>query len=168
MCLCRTGGLRSDHAEFDLRKRPRAPDHFLCGKSNDHKFRYEQHTDLGSNRSGEYCHHSGDVHLHHGKRIDKHEPNRDHYLHADCDQCRGCSNVYANHHRQHDKQPKTSYQFLHGQSHTHHLRLQQHVKLGNDRGHQHRHHAGDIYYYGREWFHKRESDGDKHLHVDRN
>ncbi len=88
-----------DFVERAPRKRLRADDHFLHGGSDKHTLRYKQHTELGSNRSDEYCHHAGDIHVHIGKRFNQYEPSGDDHLHADSNQCRWLDHVYANRYR---------------------------------------------------------------------
>ena len=61
---------------------------------------------------------------------------------------------------------KADDQLLHGEPHEHHFGFQQHAELGDDRGDEHCHHAGDIHVHIRERFDEREPDGDDHLHAD--
>ena len=58
--------------------------------------------------------------------------------------------------------------FFYGGSGHHKLGRQQHTKLGDDRGDEYCHHAGDIHVHIAKWFDKREPDGDDHLHAHSN
>jgi hypothetical protein len=161
--LCRTDGSRL--GDFAHWKRFRAGDRFLRGGSDEHKLRYKQHTELDGSRGDEYCHYAGDIHVHIPEWFDEREPNGDDHLHSDCYQCRGLDHVYANRYREHVKQ--TNNRLLHSESHKYHFGFQQYAELGDDRGDEYCHHAGDIHVHIREWFNEREPDSDDRLHSDR-
>jgi hypothetical protein len=159
--LCRTDGLRlGDFAHWN---RVRADDRFLYGGSDEHKLRYKQHTELDSNRGDEYCHHAGDIHVHLRDWFDEREPDGDDHLHTDGYQCRGPDHVYANRYRKHKQ---TNNQLLLSESRKYHWGFQQYAELGDDRGDEYRHHAGDIHVHIRDGLDEREPDGDDHLHAD--
>ena len=86
------------------RKGVRADDHFFHGRSGKHKLRYNQHTELGVSGSDEYCHYSGDIHVHSGKRFHEHELNGDHQLQADRNQCQWVGHFYSDRQRKHGSQ----------------------------------------------------------------
>ena len=150
--------------DFAHWNRVRADDRFLYGGSDEHKLRYKQHTELDSNRGGEYCHHAGDIHVHIRDWFDEREPDGDDHLHTDGYQCRGPDHVYANRYRKHVKQ--THNRLLLCESRKYHFGFQQYAELGDDRGGEYRHHAGDIHVHIRGWFDEREPDGDYYLHSD--
>ena len=127
-------------------------------------FGFQQYAELGDDRGDEYCHHAGDLHVHIRKWFDEREPNGDDHLHSDRYQCHGLDHVYADRYRKHAKQ--TNHQLLHRESHKYHFGFQQYAELGDDRGDEYCHHAGDIHVHIREWFDEREPDGDDHLHAD--
>jgi len=166
ICLCRARGLRIDaFVKPAFWKRLGADDHFLYGGSDKHNFRYEQHAELDSSRSDEYCHRARDIHVSIGKRFNKHEPNGDDHLHTHSNQCRWFDHVHANRYRKHGRQ--TTDQLLHSWPHKYQFGFQQHAELGDNRGDQPCYHARDIYVHLREWFDEREPNGDDHLHADR-
>ncbi len=72
--------------------------------------------------------------------------------------------VYANRYRKHGEQ--TSDHFIYSQPHKYYFRFQQHAELGDDRGDESCHHAGNIHSHIREWFDEREPNRDNHLHPD--
>jgi hypothetical protein len=74
--------LRCDHFGFAHWETFQANDHFFYGGSGNHKLGRQQHNKLGDDRSNQYCHHAGDIHVHIGKWFDKREPDGDDYLHA--------------------------------------------------------------------------------------
>ena len=74
----------------------RANDHFVLGRSGKHKLRFQQYAELGDERCDEYCLHAGDIHVHFGEWFDQRESNSDDNLHADSNQYRGLSHLYAN------------------------------------------------------------------------
>ena len=79
--------MRHEFVEFGIRKRLRADDQFVYGEPGKHNLRRKQHSDLGSNRSNDYCRHAGNIHVDIPEWFDDRESNRDDYLHTDCDQC---------------------------------------------------------------------------------
>jgi hypothetical protein len=56
---------------------------------------------LVDERSGEYCHHAGDIHVHIGERFDDRESDSDDNLYADSNRYRGLSHIYANRYGKH-------------------------------------------------------------------
>ena len=146
-------------------KRLHADNHFLHGGSDKHKLRCQQHTELGGDRSDEYCHHAGDIHLHIGERFNEHEPNGDDHLHADGDQCRRLDHVDSDRYRKRAPS-QASDQFLHREPHKYHFGIQQHAELDDDRSDQYCHHAGNIHVHIRKRIDEREPNSDDHLHAD--
>ena len=61
---------------------------------------------------------------------------------------------------------KPTIRLLHRESHKYHFGFQQYAELGDDRGDEYCHHAGDIHVHIRDWFDEREPNGDDHLHSD--
>ena len=87
----------------------------LHSQSHNYQLRFQQHAELGDERSDEYCHHAGDIHVHVGERFDKCESNDDDHLHADGNRCRRLSHIYANRYSKHAK--RTNDQRLYSQPH---------------------------------------------------
>jgi hypothetical protein len=141
--------MRVDGAEFVLWKRLRADDHFVYGGTDKHKLRCQQHIELGDSRSDEYCHHARDIHVHIGKRLNEHEPDGDDHLHADGNQCRGRDHVYANRYRKCGGRQAND-QLVQRQPCKYYFRFEQYAELGDDRGNEYCHHAGDIHIHIRE------------------
>jgi hypothetical protein len=52
--------------------------------------------ELDNERSGEHCHHAGDIQVHIGERFHERKSNGDDSLHADSNRCRRLSHLYAN------------------------------------------------------------------------
>ena len=92
-----------DHVHSDRhRKHGCQTNHqFLYSQPHKHHYRVRQHTELGGNRSDEYCHYAGDIHVYCSKRVHERQPNGDHHLHADGDQYRWFDNFHRNRHRKH-------------------------------------------------------------------
>ncbi len=84
--LCRTHRLRI--IELIRRKELAvgANGQFLCSRSDKHKLRSEQHTELGDDRSHKHRHHARDIYVGVGEWFHQRQPDGDHYLHANCDQ----------------------------------------------------------------------------------
>jgi len=152
-----------DLVDASLRKWLRANDHFVFGRSGKHKLRFQQRAELGNERSDKYCHHAGDIHVHIGDRFDECESYGDDHLHAHGNQCRWLSHLYANRYGKHGKHTKD--QLLRSQSDKYQSGFQQHAELGDKRGDEYCHHAGDIHVHFGERFDQREPNGDNHLHA---
>lgn len=157
--------MRHEFVELILWKRL-ADDHLLYGKSDQHQLRRQQHVELGGNRSDEYRDRAGDIYIHVGKRFNQREPNRDDHLHADSNQYRGVGDVYADRHRRHDQQADDH--LFYSQPLKYHFRFEQHAGLGDERGNEYCHHAGNFHVYVRKRFDEREPNRDDYLHADRN
>ena len=155
-----------DFADDSPWKWLRANNQFVCGRSGKHKLRFQQHAELDDERSGDYCHHAGNIHVHIGEWFDQRESNVDNHLHAHGDQCHWLNHVCANRYGKHGKQ--TDDQLLHGQPHKYQFRFQQHVELDDKRSDDYCHHAGDIHVHIGERFYECESNGDDNLHAHRN
>jgi hypothetical protein len=165
VCLCRTGGLRlDDFVELALWKRLRADDHFLYGGSDKHKLRYKQHTELGGSGATSIAITPGTFTSTSASGSTSMSPTATTTYTLTATNAAGSTTSTANRYRKRAKQ--TNDQLLHGQPHKYHFRFQQHAELGDDRGDQSCHHAGDIHLHIREWFDEREPNGDDHLHAD--
>jgi len=143
----------------------RTSDQFLRSQSRNYPFRLQQHAELGDERSDEYCHHAGDIHVHIGEWFDSCKSNGDDCLYPDSNRCRRLSHFFANHYR---SGKRTNDQLLHTQPRNYHFRFQQHAELDDERSDEHCHHAGDIQVHIGERFHERKSNGDDRLHADSN
>jgi hypothetical protein len=163
ICLCRTGGLRR-RFEWALSENVRADYHLLYGGSDERKFRDQQHVELGGDGSDGYRHQTGDVHFHLGCGHNQREPDSDDHLHVDRNQFDWINHIDGDRYGNHVEQ--TGDQFLHGESHKHHVRFEQHTELDDDRSHQPCYHAGEFYFHFRQWIDERESDRDDDLHTD--
>jgi hypothetical protein len=119
---------------------------------------------LGVDRSDEHRHYAGDVHLRIGNGHNEREPGRNDYLHPDRDQRGRVNDVDGNCYRHHVEQ--TGNQFLHGESHKHHVGFEQHIELDDDRGHRPCHHAGKLHVHFCQRINEREPNRDDNLHTD--
>ena len=165
VCLCWASGLQpGDTVELVLRGKLSTGDYFLYGGSNEHKFRYKQHAELGDHWRDQYRHHARNVHVHISEWFNEREPNGDDHLHADCHQCGRLDYVYA--YRYSNDGEQTNYQLVHSEPHKYYFGLQQYAELGDDWRDQYRHHARNIHVHISEWLNEREPNGDDHLHVD--
>jgi len=105
----RSGGLRL--GEF-AGKRLRADDQLVHSQPHKHRFRFQQHAELGDDRGDEYCDHAGNIHVHIGKRFDEREPDGDDHLHADGHQRRRLGHGHGNSYGKRGKQAND--QLVHG------------------------------------------------------
>ncbi len=137
---------------------------FLHGQSRKHRFRFQQHAELGCGRGHEYRHRAGNVYIHIGERVNYGKPNGDNNLYADGEQCRRLGHVHGDCHS--DRAEQANHHVLHGQSRKHRFRFQQHAELGCGRGHEYRHRAGNVYIHIGERVTWGKPDGDYHLHAD--
>jgi hypothetical protein len=69
--------------------------YFLCGGSNEHRFRYGQHPELGHDRRDQHRHFARNVRLHISEWFNEREPDGNDNLHVDCYQCGRLKYVYA-------------------------------------------------------------------------
>jgi len=69
---------------YRKRRKP-TNDQLLHTQPHEYQLRFQQHAELGNQRSDEYCHHARDVHVHICERFDKRESNSDDNLYADSD-----------------------------------------------------------------------------------
>jgi len=80
------------------RKSLRANDRFLYRGTDSPNLGSKQHSELGDNRSDEYCHYSRNIHIHIRDWFHRRQPNGDDSLHADRDERFGIDHVDSKSH----------------------------------------------------------------------
>jgi len=76
----------------------RTDDCLLCRGTNSRDRGYKQHTELGDNRSDEYCHCARNIHFYLRNWFHQRQPNGDDDLHADGNECRGLDLIDGKNH----------------------------------------------------------------------
>src|SRR5208337_1414870 len=95
VCQSRPGGLRLGGFLGQLhRQRHRPGDHLFSGDPGKRQLRHQQHADVGNQRRSHHRHHTGNLHLHTGKRFHQRQPNNNDNLHADSNQQRWLNHLH--------------------------------------------------------------------------
>src|SRR5208283_2122966 len=82
------------HRDGHRNSAEQANDQLLHGHSRKHQFRFQQHADVGNQRRSHHRHHTGNLHLHTGKRFHQRQPNNNDNLHADSNQQRWLNHLH--------------------------------------------------------------------------